>query len=341
MRTPVKFRIAFFAITILTFVLGFNLLPETLDSIHSRYLTALFAAAYFVLIPVLYWLWIIKIGGQKAWKILLIISLCFAVARYSFPTEIAEHFEFIMWLRYPIIAILLAIEFYLIFHVVGSLWKARHLKGDPRIHVIEKYQDENEKKLLLGVLMSYEPASWYYAIPRFSRNHPQALGNLKLLSAHMWFWILLLLSTVLGASLAYLLLVDLSELAALIVASLISYSVIIVTANYRLSKYFSVYCLEDKLVLNNNILGFLTVPLNAIASIELGNWDKSKHKEKVLFGRGKQANVKIQFTSEQQYISGMGQFVESFSEVFLVLEDPDKLLEWGRSNSVAQSAPNS
>ncbi len=338
MRTPVKFRIAFFAIAISIFALAFNLLPDVIESKADQYVTLIFACGFFLLIPLLYWMWIVRIGKQKPWKIILIISLSFVVARYSFPAEIADHFEFVMWLRYPIMAVLLAIELYMIFHVVRSLWNARHLSGDPRVHVIENYKKEDEKKLLLGVLMSYEPASWFYTIPYFSRNHPKALGQLSLLSANAWHWLGLLFATLLVTTITYLLLFELSELVAIIVSSLIGYSVIIITANYRLSKHFSIYCLDEKLVINNNILGILVVPMDSIECIESGEWNKTQLKEKLVFGWGKHANVKIQFNSEQQYIGGMGQFVESFNEVYLVIKNPNPLLHWGQQH-IANSAP--
>ncbi len=119
--------------------------------------TLLVTLAYFVFLPVLYYFWIIRIGKQALWKLLLVLSL-----------------------------VLMVIEILLLVTIVKALWGARKLSGDPRIHMLEQYEGDNiyekgskeAKKLELALMFAHEPASWYYAIPRFSRNHVPALGFL-------------------------------------------------------------------------------------------------------------------------------------------------------------------
>jgi hypothetical protein len=168
-RTSLKYRLLFLFITITCYYLGFNFIPERTDTALGLTPVILASVIYFAVLPVLYWFMIIKAGKQKSWKLLIILSLSSTVARYSYPEAIAQHFDFILWLRYPIMAILLIIELYLIVIIVKSLWQARNLSGDPRIGAIEKYDDD--KKQGLALTFATEPASWYYAIPRLSRKH--------------------------------------------------------------------------------------------------------------------------------------------------------------------------
>ncbi|MGI2219165.1 hypothetical protein ACRN94_19650 [Shewanella baltica] len=95
LRRPAKYRIYFLILMIIVYWLGFNLLPEQLTQTSEQLSLAVVSALYFVLLPLLYWYWIIKIGAQKSWKILVILSLSSLMARLSYPPQIAEYFEFI------------------------------------------------------------------------------------------------------------------------------------------------------------------------------------------------------------------------------------------------------
>ena len=133
MRTPTKKRLQFFLVAITTYVLGFQFIPENLNyngTITSLTPLLLAIAGYFIFLPILHWFWVIKAGQQKAWKIILIFSLISLCARYSFPKDIAQYFEFIMFLRYPIIGVLLIIELYLMVMIIKGLWQARSLSGE-------------------------------------------------------------------------------------------------------------------------------------------------------------------------------------------------------------------
>jgi hypothetical protein len=337
MRTPTKLRLGFFAVAISIFTAGFNLLPEDLSGPYAIHLSIGFALLYFACLPILYWCWIIKAGAQKAWKMLIVFSLSTAVARYSFPTEIAAYLEFISWVRYPIIAILLFLEFYLMFHVVRSLWGARHLKGDPRVHAQqlkifksgEQPNEKEQKKSVLAITMAYEPASWYYAFPWFSRQHPKALANVALISAKLWHWLLLMLTLSGTAFISYWLLQEISELAAIIVSSLIMYGVILVTANYRLSKHYSLYCTDKNLIINSSILGFLVVPLDEVGNVReiaAQDWQADEMKEAAVLGRGTSPNIKLSFNKPQRYFTMAGQFMDELQEVYLRVDDVDAVV---------------
>lgn len=265
MRTTVKYRLLFLLIAISCYYLGFTFIPETTDTALGLYPVIFASITYFALLPVLYWFMIIKAGKQKAWKLILIFSLSSAIARYSYPEDVAQYFDFIIWLRYPIIAILLILELFLISVVVKGLWQARTLSGDPRIGVFEKYDDE--KKQGLALTLATEPASWYYAIPRLSRRHIKALDTITLLSGKAWHITLVIFSLLCIATISYQLLVQWSEMVALIVASFIMYGLIIFIANYRLSRHYSLYIQDEKLIINNSIFNFMVIPLKDIATI--------------------------------------------------------------------------
>lgn len=333
MRRAAKLRLGFLAVAIAVFVAGFNLLPDGLSAPHAIEFSIAFAFLYFVCLPTLYWYWVIKAGSQKMWKILLVLSLSTVMTRYSFPAEIADYFEFISWIRYPIAAVILFFEFYLMFHVVRSLWQARHLKGDPRIHVQqlnpESGEEKDDKKVIMGMTLSYEPTSWYYAFPRFSQEHPKALANLALNSGKTWHWLLFILAILSGATLSYYLLQDVSEIVAVVVASLVAYSVLYVTANYRMCRHYSLYCDDKNLVINNTSFGFLVVPLDEVSAaneLDQHNWQTEKTEESVVLGRGTHPNIKLSFTKPQRYFTMMGQFVDKLEEVYLRVDDPNAVL---------------
>jgi len=362
-RTSVRYRLVFLLIAITSYYLGFTFIPETTSSSLGLYPVILASTIYFAVLPVLYWFMIIKAGKQKAWKLLIILSISSAIARYSYPEDIAQYFDFILWLRYPIMAILLIIEFYLITIIVKGLWQARNLSGDPRIGAIEKYDDD--KKQGLALTFATEPASWYYAIPRLSRQHIKSLDKITLWSGKAWHFVMVAMLLMAIAALSYLLLLDWSQTAAIIAATFILYSFILLTANYRLSRHHSIYIQDRKLIINNSIFNFMVIPLDSIASVSLnsGNKDtvaqctthsenntdidantklntetanndltddcsanKGSTDERLKIGRGKQHNIKITFKQPIKYWGMMGAFVESFEQVLIKVEQPMKVI---------------
>ncbi|MCK8046114.1 hypothetical protein MSG37_14610 [Shewanella sp. 1CM18E] len=352
MRRSVKYRLLFLLSAIVVYCAGFQWLPESMEGANALALTIAAAASYFVMLPAMYAYCIIYVGQQHWWKMLLVFSLSSLMARFSFPAELASYFEFIAWLRYPIIAVLLIIELVLVVSIVKALWQARSLKGDPRLHIVDKYQDE--KKRTLALVLASEPASWYYAIPWFSRHHCCNLANLNLYSAKVWHWLLLLTATVMLSALSYVLIATWSELLALIVSSILAYSLVFVTANYRVSRHFSVYSQDNKLVLNNSMWGFVAVKFDDIESVQHGDWTNTrihtntkvqlsnkaesaikKHtksagkpeSEFLQFGRGKAANILLTFKQPQTYFGGLGQLPEQIEQVYLVVDKPIELIQ--------------
>lgn len=375
LRRPVKYRIAFLILMVTVYFIGFNIVPEQLTQTSEQLLLALVSALYFVLLPLLYWYWIIKIGAQKSWKIFVILSLSCLMARLSYPPKIAEYFEFIAWLRFPIIAILLLIELYLMVSIIKGLWQARKASSDPRLAIIAQYaatveqekgkgtnelrtlniegasnidspknQMPDDKKLTLGLILATEPASWYYAIPYFSRRHPTAVTQLKLLSAQPWHALGLIMCLIAASTLSYTLLDDVSHIAAVFVSGLILYSVVLIAANYRISRYYSLYQREGKLIINNGIWGFMSIDLTQINELKLGTFlahvqppqmgGKSvgdstaiNVSEILTIGRGDSANVQLIFKQPQTYYGGMGQLPEPLTVINLVVDAPQVLAD--------------
>lgn len=376
LRRPAKYRISFLILMIIVYWLGFNLLPEQLTQTSEQLSLALVSALYFVLLPLLYWYWIIKIGAQKSWRILVILSLSSLMARLSYPPQIAEYFEFIAWLRFPIIAILLLIELYLMVSIIKGLWQARKASGDPRLAIIAQYAETveqekgdeanelrsfnikgasntdfsknqmlDDKKLTLGLILATEPASWYYAIPYFSRRHPLSITPLKLLSAQPWHALVIIMCLITAATVSYTLVDNVSHIAAVFVSGLILYSVVLIAANYRISRYYSLYQREGKLIINNGIWGFMSIDLTQISELKLGTflthlqplqmgWGKSvgdstaiNAPEILTIGRGDTANVQLIFKLPQTYYGGMGQLPESLTVINLVVDEPQVLAD--------------
>jgi hypothetical protein len=327
MRAKVKFRLIFLVIALISVTLGVHWTPESLTTDHDKQVLSLIALIYFVLLPLAYWYCIIHIGEQKLWKMLIIFSLSSLVARLSFPADIAHYFEFIAWLRYPIIGVLLVIELYLIATIIRGLIKVRKVKGDPRVAAIEAYSHQDEKALAMAFLVASEPTNWYYAIPWFSRNHPTAITSINLLSAKSWHLCLMLSACLLASVTSYLLLVNWSELAAIIVASIISLSLVMLMANHRLSRYYSLYLLRNKLIVNNAIWGFMAIDVANIASLESGIKEKHLAENELIIGRGKHTNITMIFKQPQDYFGGLGQLTEKIHCVHLNLAEPEKLLK--------------
>ncbi|MFB2780648.1 hypothetical protein ACE017_15930 [Shewanella mangrovisoli] len=378
LRRQVKYRIAFLLLTIAVYVLGFHLLPEQLTNTREALSLAVVTALYFVLLPVLYWYWIIKIGAQKPWKMLVVLSLSSLMARLSYPHEVAMYFEFIAWLRYPIITVLLLIELYLIVSIIKGLWQARKASGDPRLTIVEQFaamaQPElsaetvkresiypnkpsesdlppipDEKRLTLGLILATEPASWYYAIPYFSRRHPEAIGSLNLFSAKPWHALVVIVGLMAASAVCYSLLDGISHIAALFVSGLLLYSILLMAANYRISRYYSLYQRADKLIINNGMWGFMAVDFTQISELKLGHFSSpvsqasqddvtpSDAPEILTLGRG-EANAQLIFKQPQVYYGAMGQLPESLTVVNLVVEDPQALADTLTSSVVLDKA---
>jgi hypothetical protein len=329
MRTVVRKRVIFLILAFCLYFIGFQTIPFDLvynGSLGSVVPLIMGIMSYFIIIPVLYWYLVIKAGQQKPWKLILIISLSATCARFSFPEFIAEYFDFILWLRYPFLAIILAIELYFIISVIRGIWKARSLEGDPRLHVFEQYKND-EKKLMVSLLMAWEPASWYYAFPRFSKKHISSIGNISLSSANYFHWISLVSICSFLSVVSYFLLYKWNELVALFVSSLILWFIIYLTANYRVSRHYSAYISNDILVLNNGFLGFMTIKLNDILSIKGCESYQTENKDSLFFGKGQVMNVNIKFLEKQIYIGSVGNFQEYFEEVHINIVEPDIFIE--------------
>jgi hypothetical protein len=312
---------------IASYWLGFQFLPQNLETDNSKHLLIGFSVLYFVLLPLLYWFCIIKVGEQKLWKMLLIFSLSSLMARLSFPVEVASYFEFIAWMRYPIIAVLLVIQLFLMVSIVKGLWQARSLSGDPRVHILDTFQEQDDKKRSLALVMASEPASWYYAIPYLSRKHTAAITALQLRSASIWIWLLMIVSTLVFAGLAYYFIEPWSEIVAIIVSSIISYSLVMVTANYRISKNYSLYRHQDKLIINNSVWGFISIKFADIADVELGEYNRKEDKEGLHLGYGDTSNIKLTFTQPMTYFGGLGQLTEQVDVIDMQVAEPQLLLE--------------
>ncbi|MDO6641966.1 hypothetical protein Q4557_18585 [Shewanella sp. 5_MG-2023] len=325
MRPIVKYRLLFLAFAIVLFTIGVQLTPESLATTDDELRLSLIAIGYFGLIPLAYWYCIIKKGSQKWWKLIIILSTSSLVARLSFPADIADYFEFVAWLRYPIVGVLLIIEAYLVFTIIRGLLKVRKVKGDPRVSAVEVYADD-EKALFIAFIVAGEPTNWYYAIPWFSRHHPAAISHIKLLSAKPWHLALMLIGCFTSCVASYMILVNWSELAAIIVSSIISLTLVMLVANYRISRRYSMYRIRNRLVVNNAIWGFMAIDINEIEAVAVNQVAKKVADDELSIGRGEQTNLTIRFKVPQWYFGGLGQLVEKLTVVHINVAEPEKVV---------------
>lgn len=164
MRTAVKYRLKFLLFAIVAYVVGSYIMPAQMPTTELSIDTIISGAALrelawlrmlaasvlcFAIVPTLYWFWVIQINDDPKWKMLIVTSLSCLVASYQYPAEIAQYFDFFAWLRYPLISVLLAIELYIMTTVTKSLWDARKLTGDPRIHVLSQHHDDDKHRVWL------------------------------------------------------------------------------------------------------------------------------------------------------------------------------------------------
>ncbi|MFS1424776.1 hypothetical protein [Shewanella sp. 10N.286.48.B5] len=326
MRPIVKYRLLFLAFAIVLFTIGVQLTPESLATANDELRLSLIAIGYFGLIPLAYWYCIIKKGSQKWWKLIIILSTSSLVARLSFPADIADYFEFVAWLKYPIIGVLLIIESFLVFTIIRGLLKVRKVKGDPRVSAVEVYADEDEKALSIAFIVAGEPTNWYYAIPWFSRNHPTGISHIKLLSAKPWHLSLMLSGCLTSCVASYMILVNWSELAAIIVSSIISLTLVMLVANYRISRRYSMYRIRNRLVVNNAIWGFMAIDINEIETVAVNQATKKVVDDELSIGRGEQTNLTIRFKTPQWYFGGLGQLVEKLTVVHINVAEPEKVV---------------
>lgn len=331
MRTNIKKRLQLLALAVVIYSIGFNFLPETLAQTgqwQDLMPVIIASLGYFLFLPVMYWILIIKGNQQKPWKMLLILSLSGAMARWSFPESIAQYFEFLMWVKYPIIAIVVIFELYLMYTIIKGIWGARKLSGDPRLHTLKTYADD-EKKLTAGLPFAWEPATWYYAIPRFSRNHLPSLPSLNLSAATRWNYFISMFVLIAVGVASYWALVDWSEIAALFVSCFILYSSVFLSARHRVARHYSLYISGENLVINGSFWGISVVPLVDISRVELVDDGELEAAQQQIKAKKKTAKAINANSSE----SGDSKGLETESSAETLAEDSSiEPLAFGKSN---------
>lgn len=314
----------YYVFAIFSYLSGFHLIPQQIDSSTAQILHLLYLIQYFIALPLLYWRLLIVAGSAKMWKLIIVFSLSATAARYSFAPAIASYFDFIVWIKYPLIGILLIFELAIMWHVISGLWKARHLKGDPRIHNVKSIEELDEKKRRMQIMMSYEPSSWYYAIKWFSRDHPEAIAKLMLKSSSAYFLALLLISLCLTASLAYWALREYSLSGAVFAAGFILYGAVLIIANYRISRHYSCYLQEDNLIINASFFTFAVVPLSSISKVSLLHTQKEKSEDATFLGASNNANIELILSKPIFVHSAMGFASQPYSTLILAVDAPER-----------------
>ena len=118
-------------------------------------------------------------------------------------------------------------------------------------------------------------------------------------------------------ALSYYLVVDYSQLGAALLAGFVLYAVVILTANYKVSRNYSLYLHNKQLVINNSMWGLMVIPLSHILKLEVGKWLQKEQAEALVFGRGDYSNIKLSLSPASYYYSNMGHIKELAQEVYL------------------------
>ncbi|WP_298440321.1 hypothetical protein [uncultured Ferrimonas sp.] len=327
MRPTVKLRLSYLVLAISSYFIAFGFTPSTLTTITEQYLLAAISILLFILLPLCYWRLLITTKLAKPWRVLVILGLSGLVARFTYPAQFSSYFEFLMWLRYPIMAVILIAEVLLLVTVIQGLWRSRKQSADPRLSVAlnEDYKQE-EAKQSMALVVAGEPASWLYLNPRLSRKLPPALTQLHSYSASRWHWLLLTLTTLLLAGGAYFALQLFSPIAAIVVSSFIAYSLIFVTAHHRAARHHSIYVDHDNLVINVGLWGLLVLPINAIDSLyaEANTEPNTLHLGKA----NAAAAITLRLAEPQTYFSGLGFISDQVDTVTLHLDNAQPIFNW-------------
>lgn len=326
MKLVVKSRLLYIGIAIVCYILGFQFMPNEVDAGWQSIPVIVGVIGYFGLLPLMYWLLVIKVNNQKSWKLIFVYSISSLMAYYSFPSAQAVQFDFILLLRYPILFVIGVIEFYVLFGIVKGLWKCRNLKGDPRVNIINEYKHEDEKKRSMAVMFATELTSWFYAIPYFSRKQGVSDYQINLLSGTSYHWVFAMIALGLVSWITFTMLVPWSEIGAYFISGLIFYSVVLFTANYRVSRYYSLYVQDGKLVVNNSIFGFLLVNLEDIALVSKNEFSAKHHELGLCIGSHQDNHIEISFKEPQNYYGGMGMLPEKVDKMFLNMSHVDSFI---------------
>ena len=133
---------------------------------------------------------------------------------------------------------------------------------------------------------------------------------------------------------SYLLLVSWSEWVAIIVSSIIAYTLMSIVANHRLSRYYSLYLIRDNLVINNSLWGFMVVNIADIASVaDQQSTELNKDEpETIIIGRAITLNRPV------IYHGGMGQLPEPMKTVHLSVDEPQRLIQALKKSKVSVAA---
>ena len=345
MIVATKYKLTYLLFVLTSFFLGFKFLPESIATDSDLYLTGLFLAIYFIALPVFYWVGVMTKGKQQSWKILIALSLSCVLARYSLPSDLSQYFDFIAWVRYPIVAMLIVLELYIFYLVVKGLWDARKAKGDPRLTALALYQNQtanddsqasdshyqklkqklndskNEGLKTASITLASEPASWYYAVPYFSRNHISSIGQINSVMGR-FYHVALISAALIGVSVASLIwLADSYEYFAYFIAVIALYSLVFVIGNYRAARHFSTYIQDDYLVVNQGLWSISRFKLADIKSITVN--ENIPAKDELTIGMVKEKTVKIEFTEPQTYFGLLGTLPEDIEAISLGVAEPD------------------
>lgn len=184
------------------------------------------------------------------------------------------YFNFIAWLKWPVI-ILFSPQILIVIFSIKSIWKNRAIKTDPRISILQEDRFANEHLKRIGLMVAYEPASWFYFFPAFSKKL-KPLGRIKSSGGSIFFCVSLMFLTVTLSLLSYRLISPYDQFIAAGISGVTLYFLVSVWANFRCTRYHSLAECNGKIIVNNGFYDFCFFEKKAVDSIELSTTVKNK-----------------------------------------------------------------
>ncbi|WP_028115363.1 hypothetical protein [Ferrimonas senticii] len=329
MTTANRSRLLYLCLLFIVYATSLWLMPDSLNHSEAQRQFALASALMFLVLPLMNWWLLIRTGINKAWRLLLVFGLSSTLARFTFPAELQHYFEFIMWLRFPIIAIVVLFELALVGSVLQSLWQCRKQTGDPRVSAaINNRSEADEKRRTLKMISIAELTAWLHLLPWLRRTQATAITNLNTLMAHRVHLLAILTLLLLASSGSYVLLLPVHSWLAVGVSGIIAYGLIHLLANHFIARDHSVYLNQQELVLNVGLWGMMVVNINDIAQIELGDDDVTTDASQLTLGRANQQPIlRLTLAKPQHYYSAGGIHCDTYEQLQLHLDNPEVLLE--------------
>lgn len=283
---------------------------------------AIMLVVYLTILPGLYYLLKIKKTDKRWWNILIPFSLSMYLLASLYPDTNKLLFDLSSIVKILVIALL---SVFFIKNIRRSIGAIKNFSAsnnnvfDPRIYALlsfKKEYTEIEKKSSLVVATEY--ASWHYFFLRGNKYPP-----LNLISAHWSHYLLAVIFLLFVATTAFVLLLSYSAFVGVITSFFVLYNIIVVTTNYKVSRYFSIALSDTGILFNNGFFGgFVYVSKKNIVKVEVIKDPVQPNGDEIVFGRAKESqSIRLSFSASLEHRGFGGQLKQSSTKLVLNMKD--------------------